>query len=237
MLRPRTGAPRSLAHYPRSRFFIDLLILILILIFIMPNQDNRIDAYIAKSADFAKPILTHLRALVHQACPEAEETIKWGFPHFTHHGLLCAVAAFKGHCTFGFWRGSEIFGQGRGLDGKEKTAMGHFGKIASLADLPADDVLIAFVKQAAALNEKGPKPPPPKPTVKKNLAVPDFFMAALRRNKKALAAFTAYSPSHKREYVQWVVEAKREETRQKRLASTVARLAQGKSRHAEYERG
>ena len=201
----------------------------------MPAKDKRVDAYIAKSPDFARPILTHLRALVHQACPQVEEAIKWSMPHFVHHGNLCYMAAFKAHCSFGFWKSALVLGPDK--SGEEKDGAGNFGKITSLSALPADAVLSGHIKKAAALNEAGIKVPE---TVRRNtdkeLVVPDYFLAALRKNKKALAAFENYSYSHKKEYVQWVSEAKREETRAKRLAQTLEWLAQGKSRNWRYEK-
>jgi uncharacterized protein YdeI (YjbR/CyaY-like superfamily) len=201
----------------------------------MPTKDKRVDAYIAKSADFAKPILNHLRALVHQACPQVEETIKWNFPHFTHRGSICYMAAFKAHCSFGFWKSALVLGPDRG--GREKESAGNFGRITALADLPSDQVLSEYIKKAAALNEAGIKVPDTlRRNTKKELVVPDYFMAALRENKKALATFENYSYSHKKEYVQWVGEAKREETRVKRLAQAVEWLAQGKSRNWRYEK-
>ena len=155
--------------------------------------------------------------------------MKWGFPFFTHQGLMCSMAAFKNHCAFGFWRATLIFGAGKSAPGVGEKAMGQFGRITSLSDLPPDDVLTGYVKKAAALNERGTeRQPRPKQKEKKDLVVPAFFAAALKKNKKALATFEAYSYSHKREYVQWVAEAKREETRQRRLATAVARLAKGK---------
>lgn len=126
----------------------------------MPTKDQRVDDYIAKSADFAKPILQHLRALVHQACPQAEETLKWGFPHFTHKGPMCYMAGFKAHCSFGFWKRALIFSAGKNPAKTEEKGMGAFGKITCLADLPADKVLAGYVKKAAALNEAGIKLPP-----------------------------------------------------------------------------
>jgi uncharacterized protein YdeI (YjbR/CyaY-like superfamily) len=146
------------------------------------------------------------------------------------------MAAFKAHCALRFWRQSEVVGPSKTPEGTKKEGLGQFGKITRLADLPPDDVLTDYVKKAAALNQSGTKPVrAPAPAARKELVVPGFFMDALRKNKKALATFAAYPPSHKKEYVQWVVEAKREETRAKRLAATMVRLAQGKTRHAEYQ--
>ena len=198
----------------------------------MPTKDRRVDAYIAKAADFAKPILTHVRKLVHAACPDVIETMKWSMPHFDHKGGICGMAAFKQHCALGFQKGELIFGS----TAEENEAMGHFGRITSLADLPKDKVLIGYIRKAAELNEAGiKKPAPARSKVKKELVVPDDFLAALRKNKKALAAFENFSYSHRKEYAQWITEAKREETRAKRLATALEWLAKGKSRNWKYE--
>ena len=198
----------------------------------MPKKDPRIDAYIARSADFAKPILNHIRRLVHTACPDAEETMKWNFPHFLHQGILCGLAAFKAHCTFGFWKGKLIFA-GRS---PAESAHGQFGHITSLADLPGDKILLGYIRKAVELNEARIKNPArAKSKVKKAVVVPDYFLAALRKNKKALSAFENFSPSHKREYVEWIAVAKREETRTKRIQTAIAWLAKGKARHWKYQ--
>jgi hypothetical protein len=203
----------------------------------MLKKDPRIDAYIAKSADFAKPILTHLRKLVHAACPNVEETLKWNFPHFMHQGMLCGMAAFKAHCTFGFWKGALIFPELKRSPDAEASGMGQFGRIISLSDLPADKVLIGYIMEAVRLNETGIKlPAKPKSKIKQELVVPDYFLSALKKNKKALTAFESFSYSHKKEYVEWITEAKREETRIKRLETALKWLAQGKARHWKYEK-
>ncbi|MEW5796700.1 MAG: DUF1801 domain-containing protein [Candidatus Zixiibacteriota bacterium] len=124
----------------------------------MGKKDARIDAYIAKSAEFARPVLKYLRTVVHKACPEADETIKWGFPHFEFRGILCSMAAFKEHCTFGFWKGSLMTWNGKPLQPVGETAMGHLGRITKIADLPSEKTLIGLIKQAAKLNEDGVKP-------------------------------------------------------------------------------
>jgi uncharacterized protein YdeI (YjbR/CyaY-like superfamily) len=194
----------------------------------MEKKDTRVDDYIGKSADFAKPILKHLRRLVHAACPDAKEAIKWGMPHFTHQGNLCHMAAFKQHCAFGFWRHKLIVG-----DGVNAEAMGQFGRITTLADLPSDKELANYIRKAARLNETGVKTPR-QSAVKKKLVVPEYFHAALKKNKKALAAFEGFSHSHKKEYVEWITEAKREETRQARMKTALEWLAQGKARNWKY---
>ncbi|HEX5830371.1 MAG TPA: YdeI/OmpD-associated family protein [Gemmatimonadaceae bacterium] len=196
----------------------------------MGTRDPRIDAYIANSADFARPILEHLRAVVHAACPDVEETMKWGFPHFVHHGLLCNMASFKAHCVFGFWKASLILDD----DGRGGEAMGQFGRITSMADLPPKQVLAAYVKKAAALNERGVKKPARSPRSATELLVPDDLMAALRGNRKALATFEGFSPSNRREYVEWIVDAKTESTRQRRLATALEWMAEGKPRNWKY---
>jgi len=198
------------------------------------NKDPRIDQYIAAAADFARPILKHLRALVHQGCPEVEETMKWSFPHFMHRGILCSMAAFKQHCSFGFWKRDLLAAAHPGLKLSDE-AMGQFGRIQSMADLPSDKVLIQCVKEAVRLNEAGvPTPARRPPKVRRELVVPDDLQAALRKNKRALASFEGFNYSNKKEYVEWITEAKRDETRQRRLLTTLQWLAQGKPRHWKY---
>jgi uncharacterized protein YdeI (YjbR/CyaY-like superfamily) len=200
----------------------------------MPNTDKRVDAYIAKSAPFAEPILKHLRDLVHTAVPEVEEKMKWSFPHFDHHGMMCSMAGFKEHCAFGFWKASIMSDPKEILGEASESAMGHFGRITSLKDLPSDKTLIAYIKEAAKLNEDGVKLPPRPRMAKKHLDVPGYFMSALKKNKKALKTFEAFTTSHKREYVEWVTEAKTDETRERRLATAIEWLAEGKQRNWKY---
>ena len=200
----------------------------------MASHDPRIDAYIARSADFAKPILTHLRETVHAACPDVEETVKWGMPHFTYEGILCGMAAFKGHCAFGFWKGALIVKQNGPA---AERAMGQFGRITSVDDLPSRTVLTRYIKQAMRLNEERVKSPArSKRAPRKPLPVPKDLDAALRKNARARATFEGLSPSHRREYIEWIVEAKREETRRKRLATAIEWMAEGRSYHWRYER-
>lgn len=198
----------------------------------MPRTDPRIDAYIEKSADFARPVLVHLRKLIHAACPDVAETLKWSMPSFEYKGILCDFAAFKAHCTFGFWKQSLMESD---AFPKNKTAMGSFGRITSLKDLPSDKVMIGLIHQAMELNEKGVKVKKP-PAAKKELVVPDDLNKALTKNKKARAQFDKFSYSHKKEYVEWITEAKTEPTRLKRLATTIEWLAEGKSRNWKYEK-
>ena len=201
----------------------------------MATTDSRVDTYIAEAPDFAQPILKHLRKLVRATCPDVEETLKWNFPSFMHKGILCSFAAFTSHCTFGFWKGDLMFAGNGEAKKLADQAMGHFGRITSLAGLPKDAVLIGYIKEAVRLNDAGIKrPAPPRPKAKKKVVVPDDLRGALKKNKKALTTFENFSPSHKREYVKWITEAKRDETRQQRLGTAIEWLAEGKPRNWKY---
>jgi hypothetical protein len=198
----------------------------------MGKKDERVDAYIEKSADFAKPILRHLRQLIHKACPQVDETIKWRFPSYVYRGILCITPAFKHHCAVVFWYGSIRDAINKG---KAKDAWGNLGRIGRLSDLPKDSVLTRSIKESVKLNEKGKKRKAIKPA-KRSAEVPAYFTKILKTNKKALAVFQGLGPSHQREYVQWIEEAKREETRDKRLAAMLQMLTKGKTRNWKYER-
>ena len=201
----------------------------------MGKRDPRVDAYIEEAAPFAQPILKRVRDVVHAACPTIEETMKWSFPHFMYKkGILCSMAAFQQHATFGFWKGSLIV-PARTAGAKE--AMGQFGRLSKVSQLPSKTVLAGYVRQAMKLDDAGVKSPTrskprgaPKPVV-----VPAVLSAALKKNKKAHATFEAFSPSHKKEYIEWITEAKSEDTRQRRLANAIAWMAAGKKRHWKYE--
>ena len=202
----------------------------------MIQKDKRIDAYILKSADFAKPILNHLRSLVHTACPNVEETIKWGFPHFDYKGMMCSMAAFKQHCAFGFWK-TALMKDAKEMISQNEYAMGHMGKIRSLKDLPPDKKITAWIKEAMKLNDDDVKLPERKKGCStKEIEIPDALQKALDKNKTAATRFTSFSPSHKREYIEWINEAKTEETKNKRTATTIEWLKEGKSRNWKYER-
>jgi uncharacterized protein YdeI (YjbR/CyaY-like superfamily) len=194
------------------------------------KTDPRIDAYIARQADFARPILTHLRAMIHEACPDCEETLKWSMPSFLHRGkILAGMAAFKAHATFGYWNDAML-----SQDEKNRSAMGQFGRLTSLDDLPAKAVLVDLTRKSMALIESGAKPP--RATARKApFTVPQDLRAAVDAVPAAKATFDAFPPSCQREYVEWVTEAKRDETRAKRLAQTVEWLAEGKRRNWKYE--
>jgi len=197
---------------------------------------ERIGDYINKSTDFAKPILQHLRELVHSACPQVEETMKWSFPHFDYKGMMCSMASFKQHCAFGFWKASLMSDSAKIL-ARGSEAMGQLGQIKSLADLPPKDVLIAYVKEAARLNDENVKlPARPKSDAKKDLVVPDALADALKENREASETFENFSYSNKKEYIHWITEAKSEETRNKRLATAIEWMNEGKSKNWKYEK-
>ncbi len=202
----------------------------------MLQKDKRIDTYILKSGDFARPVLNHLRRLVHTACPNVEETIKWGFPHFDYKGMMCSMAAFKQHCAFGFWK-TALMKDAKEMIGKNEYAMGHLGKIKSITDLPPDKKIISWIKEAMKLNDDDVKLPERKRTASpKEMEIPDALQKALNKNKTAATAFDNFSPSHKREYVEWIDEAKTEETKNKRITQTIEWVAEGKSRNWKYMR-
>ena len=196
------------------------------------KTDPRIDAYIDRQADFAKPILRHIREAVHAACPDCEETLKWSSPSFTYKGeILAGMAAFKAHATFGFWRGSLVVG-----DGHEQmmSGMGQFGRLTSIDDLPPPAELNALVNKAMELTEQGVKAPRNKHP-KEPFSVPQDMRAAIDENPAAAATFDGFPPSAQRDYVEWITEAKRDETRGKRLVQAVEWLAEGKRRNWKYE--
>ena len=194
----------------------------------MGKKYARVDAYIKRAAPFARPILTRLREIVHIGCPDVEETIKWNFPFFEHNGIICFMAAFQKHCAFGFWKGSLIFGA------KHKGAMRHFGRITSISDLPNAKTLAGYVRKAAKLNEASVKKSRPRPSAKQKLIVPTDLKDALQKNAKARKTFENFSYSHRKEYVQWITDAKREETRKRRLQTAIQWLARGKPQNWKY---
>lgn len=202
----------------------------------MAKKEKAIDAYIAKSASFAKPILLHIRELVHQTCPDVEEKIKWSFPHFDYRGeMMCSMAAFKEHMAFGFWKAALMKDPVLTENARAEKAMGHLGRITSLKDLPADKKLIAWIKEAMKLNEQGVKLPAKKKiSEEKELLIPVDLTRALKKDRLALATFEAFSYSNKKDYVQWISEAKTEETRNKRLLTAIQWMHEGKTRNWKY---
>lgn len=200
----------------------------------MGKKDPRIDAYIEKSQDFAKPILIHVRMLVHQACPGVEEKIKWGFPHFDYKGMMCSMASFKNHCSFGFWKAAIMADPHKLMSRVGETAMGSFGKLTAISDLPDEALLVKYIKEAARLNDEGIKLPSSPKKTKKELKIPAYFIEVIGKNKKALETFENFSYSNQKEYVDWIVEAKTEDTRKKRLDTAVEWLSEGKVRNWKY---
>lgn len=206
----------------------------------MPNEprDARVDAYIEKAARFAQPVLTHLRKLMHQACPRATESVKWGMPFFVQQGvILCHMAALKQHCAFGFW-GPEMKKVLKRDGLHSSDAMGVLGRIAKLKDLPPDKELLAYMRHAADLVESGDRTKSierPKKKVQRPLRMPSELAAALKKNKLATKAFAEFSPSCRREYADWVAEATRPETKAKRVEQAVDWIAKGKTRNWKYE--
>jgi hypothetical protein len=197
----------------------------------MGTRDPRIDAYIERSASFAHPILEYLRGVVHEVCPDVQETMKWSSPFFDYCGTMCSMAAFKEHAAFGFWKGSLVLDD---KGGKAQQAAGHLGRLREISDLPPKKTLVGYIQKAMALNEQAVQPARPPKHPKKPLKVPPYFMAALKKDKKALATFESFPPGQKRDYVQWVTEAKADETRERRLATAVEWMAEGKPRNWKY---
>jgi len=201
----------------------------------MSKKSPKIDAYIAKSAPFAQPILIRLREVVHRGCPEAEETMKWGFPHFEYKGILCSMAAFKQHCAFGFWKGSIMSDPKGVMTQTGRTSMGHFDRITSVSDLPSDKILLSYIKEAMKLNDEDVKlPQRAKPKAEKALKVSAYFLKELKKNKAALKTFESFSRSNKKDYVEWVDEAKTDATRDKRMETALEWMAEGKIRNWKY---
>jgi uncharacterized protein YdeI (YjbR/CyaY-like superfamily) len=201
----------------------------------------KVDAYIEKAKPFAQPILEHLRKLVHKGCPDVEEAIKWSMPFFVYKGaILGNMAAFKEHCSFGFW-GQEIAAVLREAGVASGDGMGTLGRIAGVKDLPTDKQMLGWIRQAASFVDDGTYTSPiaaRNRVVKAPKAQPAIapeFAAALKKNKAASKVFEAFSPSCKREYIEWVAEARREETRDKRIAQAVEWIAEGKQRNWKYQ--
>ena len=195
----------------------------------MGKKDPRVDAYIAKSANFAKPILRHFRDLIHTAVPEVSETMKYSSPAFEYKGVLAVMAAFKAHCNLILWKASMVIG------GKGNAEGGPLRNIAKLSDLPPDKTIRKWLSEAAKLNEEGVKTPrPAKP--KKAVSVPAELTKALAGNKKAATVFEKFPPSHKREYAEWIADAKGTDTRQRRVKTAIEWIADGKGRNWKYEK-
>lgn len=197
----------------------------------MGKKDPRVDAYIARASSFARPILAHLRRVVHEGCPDVQETIKWRMPFFIHNGILCGMAAFTSHCAFHFRKSDRIFGNRK----MPVEAMGQFGRISSIDDLPNEGKLIGYVRKAARLNEAGMKSPrKARPAEKKKLTIPPDLKSGLQKNAKARKNFEEFSYTHKKEYVEWITGAKRDETRRRRLKTALQWITEGKPQNWKY---
>ncbi|MCW3078472.1 MAG: hypothetical protein JWO32_3081 [Bacteroidetes bacterium] len=203
----------------------------------MGKKIKEVDAYIKKSADFAKPVLIHFRELVHKVCPEVEEKIKWSFPHFDYKGaMMCSMASFKQHCAISFWKAALMTDASKLIEkAKSEEAMGHLGKITSLKDLPKDALLIKYIKEGMKLNEEGQKLPA-KPKTLTQITAPDYFLNALKKNKAAQKTFDSFNGSNKKEYILWVTEAKTEATRSQRLTTAIEWMSEGKIRKLEIHK-
>jgi uncharacterized protein YdeI (YjbR/CyaY-like superfamily) len=198
---------------------------------VMGKRDPRVDAHIAEAADSAKPILTRVREAVHASCPDVEEAMKWRFPHFMYKGMLRSMASFREHAAFGFWKGSLVLGD----RSRNDEAMGQMGRLKKVSDLPSKKTLAHYIRKAMTLNDEGVKVErSAMRRAPKASNVPAELATALKKNKKAQSSFGAFSPSHKREYVEWITEAKNEDTRARRLRTAVEWIAEGKSRNWNY---
>lgn len=200
----------------------------------MAKHSKEVDLYIENAKPFAQIILKHIRKLVHQACREVEESIKWNFPHFSYKGLLCSMAAFSGHCAFGFWKGAIMQDPHHILDKERTHAMGHLGRLTSLEDFPDDTIILDYFKEAMKLNDEGVKLPK-KETRVGHLTIPKDFLLALKGGGQAFHHFEKFSNSQKNEYIEWIEEAKRPSTREKRITEALQNICEGKSKNWKYK--
>lgn len=202
----------------------------------MEKHSAKVDEYIEKSPDFAKPILDYLREIIHEACPDAEEAIKWKFPTFMYKGkILCSITAFKQYCSLGFWLHQEMKTLQEIETNTEKSSMFSLGKITRLEDLPSQPQLKRAIKEAMELTDMGvmmKKAPPSRI----EMEIPDYFQSALNAQPKAKEIFEKASPSFRKEYIAWLTEAKTEATRNKRLEQSLEWIAEGKGRNWKYQK-
>lgn len=198
------------------------------------NTNPAVDEYIEKAAPFAKPILTEIRAIVHQACPQVEEVIKWQFPNFVYKGNICSMAAFKKHCTFTFWKGKILKDPDNILSIVGKTSMGQIGALHSISDLPNHSIMKKYLKEAMKLNEENIAIPKKKGKTAALRAIPDVMTEALKHHSVASKVFESFSVSNKNDYIEWITDAKREGTRTKRIHTMLEWLAEGKVRNWKY---
>lgn len=201
----------------------------------MKNTSPEVDRYIAKAAPFAQPILERIRAAFHKAHPDVTETMKWSFPHFEYKGLLGSMAAFKEHVSWGFWKGRLMNDPLGIIPPIGETSMGGL-RIQTLKDLPKEKDMVAYVREAIRLNEEGVKTARPPRATRPEAEIPADLAAALKKSPAARQVFDAFPPSHRRDYLEWIVEAKQEATRQKSIAQTIEWVSEGKSRNWKYEK-
>ncbi|WP_428071186.1 YdeI/OmpD-associated family protein [Chryseobacterium gambrini] len=202
----------------------------------MEKYSPKVDEYIEKSQDFAKPILNYIRETVHEFCPDAEEAIKWKFPTFLYKGkILCSMVAFKQYCSMGFWLHDEMTSLKEFETEAEKTNMFSLGKITETENLPSKPQLKKMIVEAMELTDMGVTLKKATPS-KTETEVPDYFQNALNENKKALEIFKKASPSFRKEYINWIAEAKTESTRNKRMDQALEWISEGKGRNWKYEK-
>jgi uncharacterized protein YdeI (YjbR/CyaY-like superfamily) len=206
----------------------------------MPRFNPQFDEYQAAASEFARPIMAHLRKLVHAQCPEVVEQIKWGIPHFDYKGeMLCIFAGYKNHCAFTFWKESLMSDARLKANPDAKAAKRFMGKLTALSDLPPDGELIAFIQEAMALNDQGVKIAPrrdARPASAADIAIPDAFAEQLSRHAQTNEVFQSKSPSFRKEYIVWIADAKTDQTRQKRIDEALEWIAEGKGRFWKYEK-
>jgi len=203
----------------------------------MPGFNSKVDDYIAKSEDFAKPILEHLRQIIHDTCTDVEETVKWSYPHFEYKGdFLCILGAFKKHCSFSLYKAELMKDPKIAESVKAGKKMGYMDKITSISDLPSVDVLTSYIKEAMYLNETGVKKARVTPSTAKEINIPNYFIKLLSENQRAKEIFESKSPSFRKEYVAWIIDAKTDATRQKRMDQALEWISEGKGRFWQYQK-
>ena len=186
-------------------------------------RNPKVDAYIDKQQDFAKPILKHVRKLAHEALPRAEEALKWGVPYFTVNGKnAVGMAAFKKHASV-MVCSTETAGGG----------MGNFGKLTDVSQLPGDEELIRQFRESA---EAVQSPETSQPKTKPVLAMPDDLASAIADTPSAQEVFDGFTDAQRRDYIEWVMSAKRQPTREKRVATAAEWIGEGKKRNWKYEK-
>lgn len=196
----------------------------------MSNHNKKVDEYIFKMADFAKPILTHLRQIIFETCPDVEEDIKWGIPHYGYKGdHLVMMAGFKQHCSFSLYKAELMKDKMIQESVKAGKKFGYMDKVKDLSELPNKKVLTAYIKEAMELNSSGISKPK---VVKEKVEVvaPKEFIEALEQDKIAFSVYESKSPSFRKNYIIWIADVKTDETRQKRITQSLEWIREGKDR-------